>query len=134
MLSNERKKENKKIRKKLPFLRNSSNKCIHFGGAINLAIWLHKKLFYLFYHLLLQNTQHQLFYFSFQHNKIILVLSHALRACDEVFFLVVLFCSKKKKKEKKFVFLFYTYNFYFENLIYKWVKKFENQLKSDPIF
>ena len=30
--------------------------------------------------------------------------------------------------------LFYIYNFYFENLIYKYIKQFENQLKSDPIF
>ena len=30
---------------------------------------------------------------------------------------MVLFCSKKKK-----MFLFYMYNFYLENLIYKWIK------------
>ena len=46
------------------------------------------------------------------------------------FFLVVLFCSQKKKT----VFLFYIYNFYFENLIYKWIKQFENQQKNDFIF
>ena len=40
----------------------------------------------------------------------------------------------KKKKKKNHVFLFYIYNFYFENLIYKWIKQFENQQKSDPIF
>ena len=31
---------------------------IHIGGVINLAIWHHKNLFYLFYLLTLQNTQH----------------------------------------------------------------------------
>ena len=29
--------------------------------------------------------------------------------------------------KKKHVFLFYIYNFYFENLIYKWIKQFEYQ-------
>ena len=37
--------------------------------------------------------------------------------------LYVYFVAKKKKP----VFLFYIYNFYFENLIYKWIKQFENQ-------
>ena len=46
-------------------------KSIHIDGIINLAIWHHKKLLYLFYLLTLQNTQHQWFYFSFQYNKII---------------------------------------------------------------
>ena len=32
------------------------------------------------------------------------------------------------------MFLFYIYNFYFENLIYEWIKQFENQQESDPIF
>ena len=32
------------------------------------------------------------------------------------------------------MFLFYIYNFYFENLIYKWIKKFENLQKSNLIF
>ena len=30
--------------------------------------------------------------------------------------------------------LFFIYNFYFENLIYKWIKQFENQQESNPIF
>ena len=38
----------------------------------------------------------------------------------------VYFVAKKKKKKKP-VFLFYKYNFYFENLIYKLIKQFENQ-------
>ena len=33
-----------------------------------------------------------------------------------------LFFSKKKNS----VFLFFIYNFYFDNLIYKWIKQFEN--------
>ena len=33
----------------------------------------------------------------------------------------VYFVAKKKKK-KTYVFIFYIYNFYFENLIYKWIK------------
>ena len=37
-------------------------------------------------------------------------------------------------KKKKLIFLFYIYNFYFENLIYEWIKQFENQQESDPIF
>ena len=44
--------------------------------------------------------------------------------------LVVLFYSQKKKKT---VFIF-IYNFYFKNLIYKLIKQFENQQKSDSIF
>ena len=40
----------------------------------------------------------------------------------------------KKKKKKKHVFLFYIYDFYFENLIYKWIKQFENQQESGHIF
>ena len=32
----------------------------------------------------------------------------------------------KKKKTLCFYFI-YIYNFYFENLIYKWIKQFENQ-------
>ena len=31
------------------------------------------------------------------------------------------------------MFLFYTYNFYFENQIYKWMKQFENQYRR-PYF
>ena len=31
------------------------------------------------------------------------------------------------------MFLFCIYIFYFENLIYKWIKQFENQQESDPI-
>ena len=52
--------------------------------------------------------------------KKLLASSHALHACDEsysfflFFLLVVLFCRKKK-----LCFLFYIYNFYFENIIYK---------------
>ena len=34
---------------------------------------------------------------------------------------VVLFYRKKN------LFLFFIYNFYFDNLIYKWIKQFENQ-------
>ena len=30
--------------------------------------------------------------------------------------------------------LFYIYNFYFKNLIYKWIKQFENQQESSPIY
>ena len=30
--------------------------------------------------------------------------------------------------------LFFIYNFYFENLIYKWIKQFENQQDSNSIF
>ena len=37
--------------------------------------------------------------------------------------LYVYFVAKKKKP----VFLFFIYNFYFENLIYKWIKQFQNQ-------
>ena len=36
--------------------------------------------------------------------------------------LAVLFYSQKKKLS-----LFFIYNYYFENLIYKWIKQFENQ-------
>ena len=32
------------------------------------------------------------------------------------------------------MFLFYIYNFYFENLIYKWIKNFDNLQESGPIF
>ena len=49
-----------------------------------------------------------------------------LYACNEAFF------STKKKKKNGFFYLIY--NFYFENLIYKWKKQFENQQESDPIF
>ena len=48
-----------------------------------------------------------------------------------------LFCSKNKiKKLKKNLFLFYIYiyNFYFEDLIYKWIKQSENQQESGLIF
>ena len=59
--------------------RNKKNKSTHWtsfisiynSGAIFLAICHHKKLFYPFYFLTLQNIQHQWFYFSFQHTKII---------------------------------------------------------------
>ena len=44
-----------------------------------------------------------------------LVSSHALCACNEAFYF-----SQKKKS------LFYIYNFYFENIIYKWIKQFRN--------
>ena len=33
---------------------------------------------------------------------------------------------RRKKKKKKLVSLLFIYNFYFENLIYKWIKQFEN--------
>ena len=38
------------------------------------------------------------------------------------------------EKKKNPVFLLYIYNFNFENLIYKWIKKFENQQESSHIF
>ena len=34
-----------------------------------------------------------------------------------------LLCNQKKKKT--YVFILYIYNFYFDNLIYKWIKQFE---------
>ena len=43
--------------------------------------------------------------------------------------LLVLFYSKKK-----LVSLFFIYNFYFENLIYKLIKQFKYQQESDPIW
>ena len=45
----------------------------------------------------------------------ILVSSHTLCTCDKAFLLA----------KKKNVFLFYIYNFYFENLLYKWIKQFK---------
>ena len=33
-----------------------------------------------------------------------------------------------------FFILLYIYKFYFENLIYKWIKQFENGEDSGPIF
>ena len=42
-----------------------------------------------------------------------LASSHALRACDEAFLL---------GKKKNSMILFYIYNIYFDNLIYKWIK------------
>ena len=47
-----------------------------------------------------------------------------LHLCDEDFL----------AQKKKTVFLFCIYNFYFENLIYKWIKQFENQQESNLIF
>ena len=44
-----------------------------------------------------------------------LALLYALRICNEAFFL------SKKKKKKNSVILFFIYNFYFDNLIYKWI-------------
>ena len=44
------------------------------------------------------------------------------------------FSGRSQKKKKKSMFFYYIYNFYFENLIYKWINKFENQQESDPIF
>ena len=46
----------------------------------------------------------------------------------------IYFVANIKLKKKKTCVLFYIYNFYFENLIYKWIKQFENQQESDPIF
>ena len=58
-----------------------------------------------------------------------LVSSHTLSECDEAFsFFSGLILYKKN------VFLFYIYNFYFENLLYKWTKKFKNQQESIPNF
>ena len=37
-------------------------------------------------------------------------------------------------EKKNPVFLLYIYNFNFENLIYKWIKKFENKQESSHIF
>ena len=48
-----------------------------------------------------------------------MLFAHVMR----LFFLVTQFSSKKKTK---LMFLFYVYNFYFANLIYKWIKQFEN--------
>ena len=46
-----------------------------------------------------------------------------------------LFCSKNKiKKKPVFIFYIYIYNFYFEDLIYKWIKQSENQQESGLIF
>ena len=47
---------------------------INIGSVKNLVILHHKRLFYLFYHITLQNNQLQWFYFSIQHNKIIYLL------------------------------------------------------------
>ena len=60
------------------------------------------------------------------------LITHALCVWWGVYFfwfsenigLVVLFYSPKKKKKLS---LFFIYNFFFENQIYKWIKKFENQ-------
>ena len=38
------------------------------------------------------------------------------------------------EKKKPCVFIIYIYNFNFENLIYKWIKKFENQQENSHIF
>ena len=51
--------------------------------------------------------------------------------------LMVLFYNHKKKKQKQKqtnVSLFLIWKFYFENLIYKLIKKFENKQGSAPIF
>ena len=74
-------------------------------------------------------------------NKILVVelINYVNIILDEAFFV-----AKKKKKKFcvffvanfffKIVFLFNIYNFYFENLIYKWIKKFEDQQASGSIF
>ena len=36
--------------------------------------------------------------------------------------------------QKQKLSLFFIFNFYFENLIYKWIKQFENQLESNLFF
>ena len=45
-----------------------------------------------------------------------------------------LFCSKNKikklKKKNLFLLYIYIYNFYFEDLIYKWIKQSKNQQES----
>ena len=51
-----------------------------------------------------------------------------------IFYFYFQWLQQKKKKNLFFICLFYIYNFYFENLIYKWIKKFENQQESNPIF
>ena len=48
--------------------------------------------------------------------------------------LVVLFCGKKQTCVFILYIYIYIYNFYFKNIIYIWIKQFENQLESDPIF
>ena len=50
---------------------------------------------------------------------------HMRFACEMRLF----FFSKKKT-----LFFYFIYNFYFENLIYKYIKQFENQQESSPIF
>ena len=58
-----------------------------------------------------------------QINKKILASSHALGACDEAFFfwLVILCC-----RVIIIIIYIHIYNFYFEILIYKWIKQFKN--------
>ena len=60
-----------------------------------------------------------------------IVLRQPNIALVKILRLVVLFYSQKKKKKTVFIFI---YNFYFKNLIYKLIKQFENQQKSDSIF
>ena len=38
------------------------------------------------------------------------------------------------QQKKKTMSLFFIYNFYFENLIYKLIKQFKNQQESNPKF
>ena len=40
----------------------------------------------------------------------------------------------QQKKKKKTMSLFFIYNFYFKNLIYKLIKQFKNQQESNPKF
>ena len=42
-----------------------------------------------------------------------------------------MYILQPKKKE---VFLFYMYNFYFKNLIYKWIKQFKNNKRAALFF
>ena len=39
-----------------------------------------------------------------------------------------------QQKKKKTMSLFFIYNFYFKNLIYKLIKQFKNQQESNPKF
>ena len=41
--------------------------------------------------------------------------------------------SEGSLKSGPYMSLFFIYNYYFENLIYKWIKQFENQHESGPI-
>ena len=58
--------------------------------------------------------------------------SHALCACDETF--LFYFSGPILLQNKNLCFDFIYIIFYFENLIYKWIRQFKNQQESSPIF